>query len=358
VDRELFLPDSGRHEAAGRILGAALICFALWTLFDANQLYHSALSSPEGARRTVSLTIVRPIAALSNALGLSFFVNWGDHMLGRGTGTPGAGRYRFPTPVMRVITSRPEVPRLPNGLTPRPHIAGTGTLPPPPPPPSGLPPLPPPTTAHPLTLLDIGDSIGQDLGYGLGQTFTGDPSVRVIEKAVESTGLARPDYYNWPAQLQVYLQRYHPGAVVVMMGANDDQALDENGRFVPLSSPAWRADYRSRVALLMDEVYAAGARVLWVGLPPMNSPNVSSAFARQLNAIFRAEAEAHPGVTYFPSWHLLSGPGGQFTQYIKHNGDEIQIRYPDGVHLTPQGWDLLGSALVQPMEQAWHVMLP
>ena len=78
----------------------------------------------------------------------------------------------------------------------------------------------------------------------------------------------------------------------------------------------------------MNEAYAAGARVLWVGLPPMSSPNVSSAFARQLNAVFRAEAEAHPAVTYFPSWHLLSGPGGQFTQYIKHNGDEIQSAIP------------------------------
>ncbi len=275
-------------------------------------------------------------------------------MLGRASGTPGGGgRYTFPTPV---ITSRPEVPLLNTGVAPRPHVAGT--LPPPPPPPNSLPPLPAPTAAHPLTILDIGDSIGEDLGYGLGQTFTGDSSVKVIEKAVESTGLGRPDYYNWPAQLQLYLRRYHPGAVVVMMGANDDQALDEDGNFVPLGSRAWTADYTSRVALIMEEAYAAGARVLWVGLPPMDSPNVSSAFARQLNAIFRTQAALHPGVTYFSSWQLLSGPGGQFTQYIRVNGSETQIRYPDGVHLTPQGWDLLGSALVQPMERAWGVSLP
>jgi lysophospholipase L1-like esterase len=356
VDRELFLRESGRHEAAGRILGAGLVCFALWMLFDANQLYHSALSSPEGARRTVSLTITRPLAALSNSLGLSLFVNWGDHMLGRGSGTPGAGTYRFPTPA---IPLRPQVTRLPNGSMPRPHVAGTGTLPPPlPPPPDRLPPLLPPTAAHRLTILDIGDSIGQDLGYGLGETFTGHPAVNVVQKAVESTGLSRPDYYNWPAELQTYLDRYHPGAVVVMLGANDEQALDENGHFVSLGSRAWLADYTSRVALMMNEAYAAGARVLWVGLPPMDSPNVSSGFARQVNAIFRAQAATHPGVTYFPSWDLLSGPNGQFTQYKRVDGNETQIRYPDGVHLTPEGWDLLGAALVRPMEQAWGVRLP
>ena len=356
VDRELFLRDSGRHEAAGRILGAGLVCFALWTLFDANQLYHSALSSPEGARRSVSLAITRPIAALSNALGLSFFVNWGDHILGRGRGTPGtAGAYKFPTPTLPLV---PEPTRLPDGSTPRPHLQVSGTIPPPlPPSVSPMPPLPPPTAAHPLMILDIGDSIGQDLGYGLGDTFTRDSSVKVVQEAVESTGLARPDYYNWPAELQTYLERYHPGAVVVMLGANDEQALDQNGHFVALGSRAWLQAYTSRVALLMNEAYAAGARLLSVGLPPMDSPNVSSGFAARLNSIFRGQAATHPGVTYVPSWSLMSGPDGQFTQYIRVDGNETQIRYPDGVHLTPEGWDLLGSYLVRPMEVAWGVKL-
>ncbi len=243
VERELFLRESGRHEAAGRILGAGLICFALWTLFDANQLYHSALSSPEGARRTVSLTITRPIAKLSNALGLSLLVNWGDHMLDRGSGTPGAGAYHFPSPVV-LPPQQPQIPQRSNGLT-YPEVPGGRSVQPPPP--DRLPPLPQPTAAHPLTILAIGDSIGQDLGYGLGDTFTGRPAVKVIQQAVESTGLARPDYYNWPAQLQAYLGRYHPGAVVVMLGANDEQALDENGHFVPLGSRAWAQDYASRV---------------------------------------------------------------------------------------------------------------
>ena len=38
-----------------------------------------------------------------------------------------------------------------------------------------------------------------------------------------TTGLTRPDYYNWPAELQADLPKYSPQVVVVMMGANDPQ---------------------------------------------------------------------------------------------------------------------------------------
>ena len=76
-----------------------------------------------------------------------------------------------------------------------------------------------------MTLLSIGDSIGEDLGYGLGDVFSTDSAVRVVQEGVEDTGLSRADYYNWPGALEVDLRRYHPKIVVVMMGANDAQAF-------------------------------------------------------------------------------------------------------------------------------------
>ena len=39
------------------------------------------------------------------------------------------------------------------------------------------------------------------------------------------TGLTRPDYFNWPAELQVDLANQQPQLVVVMIGANDPQGL-------------------------------------------------------------------------------------------------------------------------------------
>ncbi len=301
------------------------------------------------------------MAAVSNALGLSGLVNWGDQALGKSNGAPG-GYTTVPNPTIALGPSRGPNSEGPNGVAPFPHLPGHGVRVHNPGgggPPSqlNLAPVPQPTLAHPLTILDIGDSIGEDLGLGLGDVFGTDPYVRIIQKGVESTGLARPDYYNWPAQLETDLNTYHPQAVVVMLGANDDQALNANGGFVPVGTAAWKAAYTSRVALVMDEAVAAHARVIWVGLPPMAGQNVSSAFAKQVNLIFEETAASHPGVTYVPSWNLLSNSSGGFTIYLTVNGSVVQIRSSDGVHLYPAGYDLLANALVKPMETAWRVNL-
>lgn len=353
VDRALVRPPSGRRASAGRALAVGLLCFGLWTLFDANQLYHNALTSPVGTRRSVSMTVLRPIAAVANALGLSGPVNAANSALGRDNNS--SFNPRVAPPTGRAVASGPnDVNGF--GMAPRPHtdLAGYhgGTVS------TWPPPIPPPTRAHPLQMLDIGDSIGDDLGLGLGDVFTNDPYVNLLQKAVIDTGLARPDYFNWPAHLAADLRQYHPQVVVVMMGANDDQAmLTPSGAAVSPGTAAWDGLYRQRIRLVMQEAVDAGAHLLWVGLPPLAGTAVNSAFAKHVNAMAQQEAASIPGVTYVSSWATLGGPGGSFVQYKRIDGNILQIRYSDGVHLAPSGYDLLASALLGPMQHAWHISL-
>jgi hypothetical protein len=347
---------SGRYASAGRIIGVGLICFGIWALLDANQLYNEAQNGgADGTRRNVAISLLRPIADLSNALHLSGLVNWGDTALNR-NGGPGSNQ-GLPLPVL----TRPGVPEpsthLPDGQNYLPHGEYGHGKPPPPPPADSLPPIAQPTTAHPLALLDIGDSIGEDLGFGVGDVFSGDSYVHVLQEGQVDTGLVQQNYYNWPGHLQLELNKFHPGAVVIMMGANDDQNLDVNGQvYTPLSS-GWIAAYTKRVQYLMEESLAAGARVIWVGLPPMGGGNITNAFVKRVNTIFEIQAHDHPGVTFVPSWFLLAGPKGQFEEFLKINGSEVQVRTSDGLHLDPAGWDLLAHALVRPMEYAWGINL-
>jgi lysophospholipase L1-like esterase len=347
---------SGRYASAGRIIGVGLICFGIWLLLDASQLYNEAQNGgADGTRRSVAISILRPIADLSNALHLSGLVNWGDTALNR-NGGPGSNQ-GLPAPVLtRPLPPAPST-RLPGGESYLPHGEyGHGT-PPPPPPPNSLPPIAQPTTAHPLVLLDIGDSIGEDLGFGVGDVFSGDSYVHVLQEGQVDTGLVQQNYYNWPGHLQLELNKFHPGAVVIMMGANDDQNMNVNGQvYTPLSS-GWVAAYTKRVQYLMEESLAAGARVIWVGLPPMGGGNITNAFVKRVNTIFETQAHHHPGVTFVPSWSLFAGPKGQFEEFLKINGSEVQVRTSDGLHLDPAGWDLLANALIQPMEHAWRINL-
>ena len=106
-------PARGRHHAAGganrpssrvvsgQILGVGLICFGAWTLLDARQLLNSAVGSPLGVRRSVAMSILRPIARVTEAFGLDRLVNGGNRALGRGTLTPGAN----PNPSVRLAAA-------------------------------------------------------------------------------------------------------------------------------------------------------------------------------------------------------------------------------------------------------------
>ncbi|HEV2362103.1 MAG TPA: DUF459 domain-containing protein [Acidimicrobiales bacterium] len=213
-----------------------------------------------------------------------------------------------------------------------------------------------PSSAHQLTVLEIGDSLGIDLGWGLSAMFGSD--VRFLPEAVGDTGLARPDYYDWPLHLEEYLQEYHPGAVVVFIGGNDGQSFDDqNGNYVGFGSSNWHTIYSERVAQIMDEATAAGAHVLWVGMPIMESADFSATM-ETLNSVYQQQASDHAGVTYVSSWGVMSTPSGQFAMELPNStGQQVTIRDPDGVHITYAGGELLANSLLAPMDQAWHIRL-
>jgi hypothetical protein len=213
-------------------------------------------------------------------------------------------------------------------------------------------PLYQPSAAHPLTIVEIGDSLGEDLGFGLGDVFGSDPWAHVVQAAKGDTGLSRPDYYNWPANLLVLLQQYHPALLVVFLGANDGQNYWVNGKYASVGDPLWKSTYKARIATVMAEAVASGARVLWVGMPVMQDPGFSQEM-QMMNTLFQSEALVHPGVKYFSSWPLFTGAGGQYVGSL--NG--VTLRAPDGVHIANGGDDRLANALVASIEQTWKISL-
>ena len=217
----------------------------------------------------------------------------------------------------------------------------------------GLPPLAEPTAAQPLTILEIGDSLGQDLGFGLQDELGSDPFVKVVQDAVGDTGLSRPDYYDWPAHLAAELQQDDPQALIVFVGGNDGQSFNVNGEAAQPFTPLWTSTYTARVATIMNEATSAGARVLWVGMPVMQNPVLAHTM-QQLNAIYQAQSALHKGVTYFPSWSVFTNAAGQYTQDIAGpDGEELVLRDPDGVHIAGAGYDRLAQALIPVMNFAW-----
>src|SRR5580704_14562321 len=83
----------------------------------------------------------------------------------------------------------------------------------------------PPTS----TIVVIGDSMADWLGYGLDETYSDQPDVGVERKIRATAGLihydARNDTLDWPQVVKDVLATETPNAIVIMLGLNDRVAV-------------------------------------------------------------------------------------------------------------------------------------
>ena len=93
----------------------------------------------------------------------------------------------------------------------------------------------PPTAADPAQVLVVGDSDAGTFGPYLKELLddTGVAATTVDYKV--SSGLSRPDFFDWPAHLRQTLPTVDPDIVVVTFGGNDAQGLAWPSGDVPRS---------------------------------------------------------------------------------------------------------------------------
>ena len=174
--------------------------------------------------------------------------------------------------------------------------------------------------------------------------------------ARESTGLTRPDYFNWPAELTSDLKMARPQVVVVMIGANDAQDF-LGPPDVPYTSPQWNTLYAQRVAQFMKLAGSGGAAVIWVGMPPMQNP-VLNAQMSDLNAVVQQQtAVARPAVTFLKTDHSLGTAQGAYTPFITNGaGQVVNVRTPDGTHLTAGGGQVVAQQVIDELQTlGYHI---
>lgn len=206
------------------------------------------------------------------------------------------------------------------------------------------------------TVLEIGDSLGKDLGIGLGQVVAPSAGFNFVMLDKISTGLANSWYYNWPVHLAGDLMHYHPQLVVVMLGDNDEQSMLLNGCELVCGTAAWQKAYLSDIRKIITEVTSAGAYVLWVGLPIMQ-PLAYSQGVALLNSIYRLSVTSEADAAFVPTWSLFSNPEGLFESAAAVNGVETTLRASDGIHFSPSGWDVLATYVIREMALIYHVKL-
>jgi hypothetical protein len=244
----------------------------------------------------------------------------------------------------------------------------------------------PPTS----TILVIGDSFADWLGYGLEQAFADTPEIGIVRKVRPYSGLVRyepgrAEGPEWSDAVKEMLATEKPSAIVVMLGINDRLSLREratppagkgatptqeqgttpsaaegahadgahNGpaanepqrRFAPAVSYEFHTDkWAELYAKRIDEMIAAlktkGVPVLWVGLPAVRG-NKSTSDMSYLDELYRARADK-AGITYVDIWDGFVDERGVFAvQGPDFEGQIRRLRSFDGVYFTKAGAEKL-----------------
>jgi uncharacterized protein len=205
-----------------------------------------------------------------------------------------------------------------------------------------------PTEAEPLRLYIAGDSDAGNLGPPLQQRLQ---ETGLVESTLEykvSSGLTRPDFFDWPAKLQADVARLDPDTVVVTFGGNDAQDITIDGRSYPVDTPEWRAEYGRRVGAVMDFLSADGRTLVWVGIPNAESGDFRDRL-EILDQVTKAEAAKRPDIRYVDVWNIFVGRSGGYADFIVDPRDNQgkQVRADDGFHLNQTGADILALTVAE-----------
>jgi len=206
-------------------------------------------------------------------------------------------------------------------------------------------------------VLQIGDSVGNNLGYGLSNQVQGASGLSLYLKGKSSTGLSNSWYYEWSTHLTEYLHQYRPHLVIISLGANDEQGMIVNGHAQQFPSEAWKGEYLKHVLALDRLATKAGAQVLWVGMPIMGPPQYSDGM-KVLNSIYAEAARRTPGVTFLSTWTVFANHAGQYQSNAYVNGVYSGLRHPDGIHFSSPGQAVLGTFVTRQLAAIYHVPLP
>lgn len=219
--------------------------------------------------------------------------------------------------------------------------------------PAAAAPEPPPQPSHtqedPATVLILGDSFAAT-GFGalLERRLDAHPAIVCHRKGKSSSGLARPDFFDWFAESKRQIALRDPDLVVVIVGGNDGQDLSRRvrgERRVAWQHEDWEGAYRERVDLFLDQISGEERDVLWLGLPTMGLRS----FERKLGLIRRIQQEAvearGDGFVYLATAPYVSDEAGEMLTHAQvGKGQKTQkIRAEDEIHFTMSGSEYLAD---------------
>ncbi|UTI62369.1 GDSL-type esterase/lipase family protein [Paraconexibacter antarcticus] len=192
-------------------------------------------------------------------------------------------------------------------------------------------------------LLTTGDSTIEGIDSVLEDDF--GSAARVRTESAPGTELSGFGGAGWTRRAASQVRRLHPRVTVLSLGANEGfgNALPD-GRTVDCCGDEWVGELARRQRALMRTFLQHGrGRVVWILLPAARSAAKSAVIDAADRGVIAA-AKGLPGV-HLVDLRPLFSPDGRFHQTIESGGRTVDVRAPDGVHLSAAGQALAAEAV-------------
>lgn len=201
-----------------------------------------------------------------------------------------------------------------------------------------------PSALQPTRVLIVGDSmVLEGFGIALQRRLTQFGGLSVSREGKYSTGLTRPDYFDWPGHLTGLLDKHQPDLLIVNMGANDPQDIVEQGKRYHVGDQGWNAIYSERVNRFLSIAAERGVSTFWVGMPIMGQSKYSQKIAI-INKLVADVCAQQQMAKYFDTWTVLATQDGGYSTFLKNaQGQRVRVRAKDEIHLTEAGGEIMTS---------------
>ena|GEM_PF-5466055 len=190
-------------------------------------------------------------------------------------------------------------------------------------------------------------SIQFAIGAALERQIPKYEGVKVRRFGKLASGLSRPDFFDWPAQIRKLLKEFKPDLMIANFGGNGAQGIPLGKRkSAKFKTPEWDQAYTKRVYEIIDMAYEAGADVAFLGMPNMRSKK----FAKKMEYLNRVQKQAaeKKGAVWISSWSWTSDRKGKYRKSIKLGKKRGLMRTSDGIHYSKLGAKfVVGNMLAQ-----------
>ena len=212
------------------------------------------------------------------------------------------------------------------------------------------------TPEAPLRTYVAGDSqatfLGQSLATGRARNL-----FDVTNGDRISTSLARPDYFNWPAEVVAVAEADDPELIVFFLGANDWQDMRSGeGARLRRGTDAWRKEWSWRLFVTLEALKREHRHVVWVGQPPMRI-DWRHEGAEFMNEIAKEVIASRDDATMIDIWEIFGGDGDYRERVVGPDGEEFRARQDDGVHLRREASEWVADLVVDAAARRWDLPL-